>query len=150
MNFKFFLESDQSYKKDTKSTLNKIPKKHSGLIKDYKIIFEPDNTLKNDEDHIGFIDEEKKTITIASPWHYGREYTLLHEIAHAVWKYLINEKMRNEWSKAVKKEKKIDKEGLDQNVEELFCMTYAQYYCKNKMLKFEHPNLIKFIDKIPK
>lgn len=147
MEFKIFLESAENTK-NINDTLKRIPKTHGDLIKNYKISFEPDNTLKKDSKHIGFIDEEKKTIKIAAPWNYGRQYTFLHEIAHAVWKYLVSEKNKKEWKNLIKKEKVKNKEGLDQNEEEIFCMIYAQNYAKNKMSKFEHPELEKFIKSI--
>lgn len=147
MEFKIFLENSENTK-NIKDTLKNIPKKHASLIGGYTIIFEPDNTLKKDKNHIGFIDEEKKTIKIAAPWNYGRQYTFLHEIAHAVWKYLVSEKKKKEWKDLVEKAKLNKKQGLDQNDEEIFCMIYAQNYAKNKMSKFEHPELQNFVKSI--
>jgi hypothetical protein len=144
MQFKIFLEKTENVK-NIQDALKKIPQSHANLIKDYKIVFEPNNTLKKDNDHIGFIDEEKKIIKIAAPWNYGREYTFLHEIAHAVWKYFVNSKQKKIWSRLIKKAKENKKEGLDQNEEEIFCMIYAQHYAKNKISKFNHPTLEEFI-----
>jgi hypothetical protein len=148
MKFLEYLEKRNSYETDIKSTLNKIPKSHYDLVKDYKIIFQSSNTLKNDDDHIGLIDEKNKTITIASPWNYGKEFTLLHEIAHAVWKYALSKQKKQEWSKLFKEAKYKNKKDLSQNEEEIFCMTYAQYYAKNKMKKFDHESLLEFISRI--
>jgi hypothetical protein len=60
MNFKIFLENSENYSADVKETFKKLPRKHFRLIKDYKVEFEPNNTLEGDSGHIGFIDEEKK------------------------------------------------------------------------------------------
>lgn len=148
MRFKEYVEKKESSLEDMKKTLKKLPRTHYDLIKNYKIIFQPTITLRGDDKHIGLIDEKEKTITIASPWNYGREYTLLHEIAHAVWKYLVSSDQKNEWKKIFKNTKSKNKKDLSQNEEEIFCMTYAQYYAKNKLVKFDHDNLLKFIEKI--
>jgi hypothetical protein len=149
MKFTDYLESKEiaSQKEDIKQTFAKIPKKHANLVKDYKIIFQKSNCLKGDDKHIGLIDEKNKTITIAAPWNYGREYTLLHEIGHAVWKYLVSEEAKKEWERLVSKVKKTTKD-LNQNNEEIFCMLYAQNYAKNKLIKFDHDELKKFVSKI--
>jgi len=65
-----------------------------------------------------------------------------------VWKYIVSDNKKKEWKDLVRKEKLKNKEGLDQNEEEIFCMIYAQHYAKNKMSKFEHPDLEKFIKSI--
>jgi hypothetical protein len=127
--------------KDVNKTLRKLPKDHFDLIKKYKIQFEPNNTLKGDSDHIGFIDEEKKKIKVAAPWRYGREFTLLHEIAHAVWKYKVSEEKKKEWSKIIKNTKNKQK----QNNEELFCMAYANYYSRHKVEIHNHEKWNNFI-----
>lgn len=141
MNFKLYLEKTNLYSLDIKKTLNKLPKKHYKLIKDYKIEFQPNNTLKGDSGHIGFIDEENKKITIAAPWNYGREFTLLHEVAHAVWKYVVSKEEKKEWSKIVKNTENKQK----QNDEELFCMAYANFYAKHKIEIHNHENWSVFI-----
>jgi hypothetical protein len=146
MEFKTYLESEE--KDDVKRTLEKIPKKHSELVKDYKIIFQPGNCLKGDDSHIGLIDEKNKTITIASPWNYGREYTLLHEVGHAVWKFVMKDSDKKEWKRLLSKERRSGKGHLKQDDEEIFCMTYAQHYAKNKLKKFDHESLVNFISNI--
>lgn len=149
MNFKDFIHiNESSEKKDVKKTLDGIPKKHSELVKGYKISFQPSNCLKGDKGHIGFIDEKKKQITIASPWNYGREYTLLHEVGHAVWKFLVDKEKKKEWSKILKPIKSNNKKDLNQNDEEIFCMIYAQVYAKNKMKKYDHKTLEDFVSRI--
>lgn len=144
--FKKYLESEE--KKDIKRTLEKIPDRHALLVKDYEIVFQPNNTLKGSKGHIGLIDEKKKRITIASPWNYPREYTLLHEIGHAVWKFLVSDEQKGEWKKFLKSERAKSKKNLGQEDEEIFCMIYAQIYAKNKMEKFKNKNLERFVRKI--
>jgi len=150
LDFKYFLET--SFMTDVRKTVLKIPAAHRNLVKGYKYKAEGGNTLSGDEGHVGEIDEKKKRIRVAAPWNYGREFTILHEIAHAVYKYFVNEKMRKEWSAMLKKTKAKSKENrdyLNQDDEEIFCMIYAQHYTRNGMVKFEHPELEKFIEKIP-
>jgi len=88
----------------------------------------------------------RRTVTIAAPWNYGREFTFLHELAHKVWENLVDEKMRNEWVALVKR----TKHKMQQNAEELFCMAYANHYAKNKIEIHNHPEWEKFIKKLPK
>ena len=141
MRFSEYLNEHSESDKDVKRTLGKLPSKHAGLVQGYKVVFQPSNSLKGDEEHIGVIDEKKKTITISSPWNYGREYTLLHEVGHAVWKYLVDDKKKAEWKKILSGVKKNNKKDLNQNDEEIFCMTYAQYYAKNNMKNITYFNL---------
>jgi len=143
MNFKKFLIKNEN--KDIEKTLEKIPESHRKLIKNYKIIFQGSNLLKNGEKNVGFIDEENKTITISAPWNYSREFVLLHEIAHVIWKYVILEEQKAEWKKIFNKVKNNNKKDLDQNAEEIFCHSYAQAYTKNKLEKFDHNELVNFI-----
>lgn len=142
----YFFETEE--KDDIKRTLEKIPKGHSDLVKDYKIVFQPGNCLEGDDGHIGIIDEKRKTITIASPWNYGREYTLLHEVGHAVWKFIMDAKKKRAWKKILARERRAGKRHLNQDDEEIFCMIYAQHYAKNKMKKFDHESLVEFVSKI--
>jgi len=149
LDFKIFVENNKNFMSDVKETMLKIPKRHAKLVKNYKFHSEKGNTLKGDAGHVGEIDEKTKKIKVAGPWHYGREFCILHEIGHAVWKYLVDSKARKKWSELFKSAKKQDKDGLDQNEEESFCMIYAQHYAKNKLMKYDHPELQKFIDKLP-
>lgn len=147
MNFKLFLES-QEYKDDINKTLGKLPKDHSLLIKKYKIEFQPNNTLRGDSKHIGFIDEENKKIKIAAPWNYCREFTFLHEIAHAVWKYKVPKDKKKEWNELFKSEKhkmRDNKESINQNAEEIFAMCYANFYTKHKISTYKNEKWNKFI-----
>lgn len=145
LNFKVFLEAD-GHMADVNKTILKLPKSHAALVKGYKFVVEKGNTL--DGKNVGEIDEKKKRIKVAAPWNYPREFTILHEIGHAVWKYLVDNKKRKEWNELVKTARKTNKEGLDQNFEEVFCMIYAQHYVKNKVSKFDHPKLLVFVSKI--
>lgn len=156
MNFKLFLEKTEFYTQDVKKTLGKIPKDHANLIKNYKIKFEPENTLKNDSNHIGFIDEKNKKIRVAAPWNYSRSFTFLHEIGHAVWKYKLDEKQKKEWAKILKstKEKqkknlpKESRDALNQDVEEIFCMAYASKYSKHPIITYTNKDWDSFIARI--
>lgn len=156
MDFKLFLENMEEYQKDIKNILKNIPKNHANLIKNYKINFEPTNTLKNDSDHIGFIDEENKIIKIAAPWNYSRCFTVLHEVAHAVYKYKLDKKLKKEWNEIVKNTKQKQKQSLpkkcqsaiSQNSEELFCMAYASFYSKHSVNTYENKIWRNFIEKI--
>jgi len=156
MNFKLFLENSEEYSSDIKKTLGKIPKDHANLIKGYKVKFEPENTLKNDSGHVGFIDEEKKIIRIAAPWNYSRSFTFLHEVAHAVWKYKMSSAQKKEWSDLLKSTKENQKKNissksknsLNQNSEEVFCMAYASKYSKHPVVTYDNKKWISFIGKI--
>jgi hypothetical protein len=144
MNFKeFLIESNLS---DVHKTLRKLPNSHSELVKGYKFQFDSNNTLKNDNKHVGVIDGEKKTITIAAPWNYGREYTLLHEIAHLVWKKFISSELRKKWAKIVAQ----TKDKLKDTDEELFSMAYANFYANNKIEIHTHPTWEQFVKVVPK
>jgi hypothetical protein len=146
MKFKQYISKQEQ--KDIQSTLEKIPRSHADLVKGYEISFQPSNCLKGDKGHIGFIDEEKKKIVISSPWNYGREYTLLHEVGHAVWKRYMDETKKSEWKKILGRVRLKNKKDFDQNDEEIFCMCYAQHYAKNKLCKYDHKELDKFISRI--
>lgn len=148
----FFLESE--YNKEVKKTLQKVPKKHRDLLKGYKYKFQPNNALKGDGEHIGYVDEENKVITIAAPWNYGREYTFLHEMGHLVWKYFMDKGLKKKWKILMKKHKqqqakKNTGDSLDQNEEEIFCMCYAANYCKHPVVTFYNDKWNDFIQKIP-
>ena len=125
--------------RNVEETLKKLPKKHSELIKGFNLKFTPNNTLKNDKNHIGYI--YKKDIVVAAPYNYGREFTLLHEIAHMIWEKLIDKKTKKQWIKIYKNYKK----DLKQNAEEIFCMVYANMHVKHKLKTYEKPELEKFI-----
>ena len=144
LNFKiYFEESDNN---DLKKLLSKIPKSHKNLVKDFKFTYTKNNTLNGDKKHIGVIYKDK--IEIAAPWNYSREFTTLHEIAHMVWAYKMSSKLKNEWKKISKKTLKDNKNINEKDPEELFCMAYAQYYAKNKITKFDHPEWEKFIKQL--
>lgn len=133
---------------DVKATLAKIPKSHQKLVKGFKIVFEPRNTLEGDDGHVGMvINKPKKMIRIASPWNYGREFTLLHEVAHLVWAVFMTPELKKEWGAITKRTKDKKK---DENEEELFCHSYANTYAKNKVTIHDHAEWDKFIrTKVP-
>ena len=143
MEFRSFVEAQEAMK-DVKKTLIKLPKSHAALVKGYKYVFKGDNTL--DGDHIGELDTGKKKITVAAPWNYGRQYAILHEIGHAVWEHLVDDDKKKEWQRIVKS----TKNKQNQNAEELFCMAYADFYAKNKVVIHNHPEWEKFVRNLPK
>jgi len=140
--FYLLLEKIQSEEeKNVKATLKKIPKEHAALIKGFNLKFTPNNTLKNDKKHIGFI--HKKNIVVAAPYNYGREFTLLHEIAHMVWEKLVSKELKEKWNNLYKKYKK----KLGQNSEEIFCMIYSNIYVRHKLETYDNKELEDFIKK---
>jgi mRNA-degrading endonuclease RelE of RelBE toxin-antitoxin system len=153
--FRIFFES--KVHDEAQTTLEKLPKGHRDLIKDYKFDFQTGVNLKGYPDSIGIIHlgkNDKQMIKVASPWRYPTEFALLHEIAHKIYEKLVSEKLRKEWSAIVKKVrpdiKKIDKAVGGQDDEEIFAHSYAQFYTYNKMSKFDHGELQDFISKLPK
>jgi len=146
MNFKVFLTESEKKKnlEDVNKTLKKLPKKYRDLFKGFKFKFEADNTLNGDNEHVGLIDTEKKTITIAAPWNYGREFTLLHEIAHLVWGHFLEDDLKKKWNHMAKNTKNKVNDGL----EELFCMAFANSFAKNKIGIHTHPKWEKFIKEL--
>ena len=132
--FKVFFEGKEECE-NTDNTLDKLPKSHAALVKGYKFKWENGNCLKGDNEHVGVIDPKKKTITIAAPYNYGREFTFLHELGHKVFEKWMTPALLKEWKAIIKKTK--DKQN--QNAEELWCMAYANYFAKNKMVIHNHP-----------
>ena len=141
MNFRQFLESKNP---DLETTLKKLPEKVRSLLKGYEFKFTPDNALKNDKEHIGVVDKDKKIITIAAPWNYGREMALLHEIGHLVWESLITNDQKKEWSKIVKNTKDKQKQAD----EELFSMAFANHFVHMKIEIHSHNTWEGFIKRI--
>lgn len=143
MRFRQFLENQEE---DLKESLKKLPKRHRALIKGYSINFQGSNGLKGDSKHVGVIDEKKKSITISAPWRYGREFTLFHEIAHMVWERLVDRPTQKRWHEIVKQ----TKGKKNENVEEMFCMAYANNYVKHKVVSYHYPEWEAFIKNLPK
>lgn len=137
--FRLYLESEEE--ENVQKMISKLPKGHQRLLKGYKFKYTPGNTLKGDDDHIGYIHKDK--IVVAAPWNYGREFTTLHEIAHLVWEYKMTPALKKEWSAVVKKNPKRQK----QNDEELFAMAYACHYAKHQIKVHDHPEWHEFIEK---
>lgn len=152
LNFRDFTESIES---ELKKTLRKLPLKHRKLVQTYKFSFEHRPTIKG-QDHVGEIDEKKHKIKIAAPWFHSREFTILHEVAHAVWKYILNPRLQQEWKQLLQKTKKQqiahtkDRAALNQNQEEIFCMAYASYYAEHKPFAYHNDAWMKFIKQLPK
>lgn len=144
--FRDFFEQTKEQEANIKATLKKLPRSHQELITHYDIKWQCDNTLDGDDEHIGIINPHKKTITIASPWNYGREYTFLHEIAHKVFERWMTKEMFAEWKKIIAK----TKDKMHQSAEELWCMAYANHFAKNKIVIHDHPEWDMFIKKFIK
>ena len=146
--FRYFFEQTKEQEANIKATLKKLPSSHQELIAHYDIKWQCDNTLDGDDKHIGIINPNNKTITIASPWNYGREYTFLHEIGHKIWEAFVlpHPTLVKQWKQIVKK----TKNKMNQNAEELFAMGYANFYAKNKIVIHTHTEWEKFIKNLPK
>ncbi len=138
--FRQFFESSEE-EDNLKATLAQLPTSHRDLIKDCSLKLHNGNTLDKDDQHIGYMDAKKKEIAVAAPWHYGREFTFLHEIGHRVYDTLPKE-FKDKWEHLVKK---TDHKFKEHNIEELFCMIYAQAYAKHKLKEFEIPVLVKYV-----
>lgn len=157
MDFKQFFESEEKqFQDDIKDTLKNVPKSHRALISDYQFKYQAGNTLDNDDKHVGEIDEKKKHIKVAAPYNYSREFTILHELAHAIFKFKMTPELIKEWRALVKKTRKEqkdkiqDKNSLDQNAEEVFCMAYATTYAKHPPKTYSHDEWTNFIKtKVP-
>jgi hypothetical protein len=146
MGFKQFMQDQMGEEKnDIARTLRKLPPKHQELVQGYRWKFHGGNTLNGDDEHIGYMDDHEKEIAIASPWNYGREFAVLHEIAHRVWETLVPDQMKRIWAQIVSQ----TKEKQDQSPEELFSMAYASTYAKNKISIHDHPQWEKFIRSLP-
>lgn len=150
--FRSFLQESEE-KENVKKMISKLPKKHQKLLHGYKFKYTSGNTLSGDDGHIGVIYKDK--ITVASPWNYGREFTTLHEIAHLVYEYLMDKKLKKEWEALFAKYKtkqmktlkghEIKTDALNQNAEEIFCMAYAAAYAKHPPVVYHVPQWIDFI-----
>lgn len=139
-NFKLWLvESEEQ--DDIKKTLAELPKSHADLVRGYTVKFQGGNTMKGDESHIGMVDDQTKTITLAAPWRYPRSYTYLHEIGHLVWAHFVTPEMKKEWSRLALRNKTEN----PQNDEEEFCMSYAQHFANNKLIKYHLPERNRFV-----
>lgn len=151
MNFKTYLEQKEiEEEKNVKKMLSSLPKKHKKLLNGYKFTFTPGNVLNGDNQHIGYIHNNK--IVVAAPWNYSRGFTTLHEIAHLVWDHLMTPELKKEWTNLLKKAKKEMKksDSLNQNDEEIFCMAYATAYTKHPPITYMNEKLQDFIkNKVP-
>jgi hypothetical protein len=139
LNFKIFLAGEE--KNDIENTISKLPKKHQEAINNIEIEYTCGNTLDFDKNHVGQIKNNK--MVVSAPWNYSRQFTTLHEIAHVIWCKILNDKQKKEWAKISKKKKLKEK-----NIEELFCMAYANYYSKHKLLIYKNKHWEIFIKKI--
>jgi len=139
---------EQSYKKETKNlnqSLKKLPKKYRDLVKGFEFRFLDGSALENDPEHIGYKIDSPKVIAVAGPWHYGREFTLFHEIGHLVWERLLDDVHKKDWKRIVDS---TEGKRQHQGIEEMFCMSFANYYVKNKMVIHDHPEWQEFMKKL--
>jgi len=149
MRFKEFVqnmsaEDMDEEKRDIQQTLGKLPPSHANLVKGFKWKFQSGNTLHGDDEHVGYMDDQSKEIAVAAPWNYGREFTVLHEVAHRVWE-LLPRPLKQQWANVVAHTEKKQ----NQSPEELFCMAYANHYAKNKIVIHDHPQWHEFIKNLP-
>jgi hypothetical protein len=142
-----FMQGDNmdEEKRDIEKTLGKLPPSHAGLVRGYRWKFHAGNTLNGDDEHVGYVDDNTKEIAVAGPWNYGREFTILHEVAHKVWEQYVSQPMKKQWHQIVA----ATKHKQDQEPEELFCMAYANHYAKNKIVIHSHKEWDDFIKGIP-
>ncbi len=135
---------------DIKKMLGKIPPSHANLVQGFQWKFHGGNTLNGDSQHVGYMDAGEKEIAVAAPWNYGREFTVLHEIAHKVWDQLPNQ-LKQQWMKLSTQMTDGQRKdaSLKQEPVELFCMSYAQFYAKTKLTKFDNPQWMNFIASLP-
>lgn len=129
---------------DVAKTIAKLPPQYQELVRGYKFLFEPRNTLEGDDGHVGVISNHpKKIIKVAAPWRYSREFTVLHEVAHLVYETFIRgTPLEKQWEKlalSVKNRKK------DEPAEELFCHGFAATYCDHPPVIHYHDEWVKFI-----
>lgn len=151
MDFKRFFLEEEEEERNLKATLAKLPDGHRALVKGFKFRYQPGNTLRGDDKHIGVID--KDTITVAAPWNYSRCFTTLHELAHLIWEKKMPASLREEWKKLFVAHKEKQKSGLpeecraalDQNAEEIFCMVYSTAYSKHPVATYNNQEWTKFI-----
>lgn len=148
MSFKEFVAQNnmEEEKGDIERTLSKIPPSHAELVKGYHWKFHAGNTLNGDNQHVGYIDDLEREIAVAAPYNYGREFTILHEIAHKVWERYLSPEYKRQWLNIVAQ----TREKQNQEPEELFCMAYANRYAKNKIVVHDHPEWHQFIESLPK
>lgn len=143
--FKNFVREDEEVQK----TLARLPKNIQTMLNGFEFRFYASNTLPGDDGHVGMVvSEPKRIIHISAPWRYGRQFTLLHEIAHIVYaKYIKDTPSEKEWAKISLNTKGRKK---DENAEELFCHGFASMYSDYPVPIHDHPEWRKFIHNILK
>lgn len=140
MNFKIFFENSE----DINKTLAKLPKEHIKLLDGLILNYTCKNTLDYSKEHVGIL--KNKKITVSAPWNYSREFTTLHEVAHIVWCKGLSDEQKSNWKKLFNEEiKKMKHPSAKQSHEEIFCMCYANYYSRHKLLTFENDKWENFI-----
>lgn len=150
-NFRLFLENEEE--KDVKAFISKLPPKHQKLLNGFKFRFTPGNTLKGDNEHIGYIHKDR--IVVAAPFHYSRSLVVGHESGHLIFEKLMTPQLKKEWSALIKRtikdqiksQPKQNQSALKQNDEEIFCMVYASTYVKHPPSTYLNPEWQDFITK---
>lgn len=139
----FFQDNADEEKRDVAKLLAKIPKHHAALVNGFHWKFQAGNTLHGDDQHVGYMDPEDKTICVAAPWNYARDFTVLHEIAHRVWeKYMAPYPERiQKWQHIVDN----TKNRQQQSAEELFSMGYAATYATHPPIIHYHSEWVEFM-----
>ena len=141
--FKGFVKEDE----DVAKTLRKIPPHHQALVRGYKFVFEPGNTLHGDKGHVGMIvSRPRKLVRIAGPWRYSREFTVLHEIAHLVYEmYVRGTPVEKKWADVA-----LNTPGrkMDEPAEELFCHAYAAMFADHPPGIHRHQEWIRFLKNV--
>src|SRR5262249_38344282 len=125
-----------------------LPASHRALVRGFAIKFVNQPTIPGDDQHIGKVqDKPTKSITLAAPSFYPREFALLHEIGHLVWnKFVKGTGLEKKWLTIYKN----TKGRVRQNAEECMCHAYASYYGHNKVEKHNFPAWDEFIRNLPK
>lgn len=159
MRFKDFFKEDKNAEgmEDIQKTISKLPQSHAALVSGFQMKFHPGNTLNGDKNHVGYVDDNSKEIAVAAPWNFSREFTILHEIAHKVWEKFVapNQRLAQLWTQLVQKNSSDQmqrnpqaKDSLDQEPEEIFCHSYANFYSKHKNATYNNPEWMHFIKNI--
>ena len=143
--FKKYFHEDE----DVSKTIAKLPHSHQQLAKQFKVLFEPQNTLQGDDDHVVMVtNKPRPLIKIAAPMYHSREHTLLHEIAHLVYETFVKgTPLEKEWA-VIAQNTPMKKQDRD-NAEEYFAHAYGTFYSKNRLTKFDIPEWMEFIKRLP-
>ena len=141
--FRIYLEGREE-DVNLQDTLRRLPAAHRAMALRYRYRLQPGNTLRGDDDNVGELDPRNKVVTVAGPWRYGREFTVLHEIGHLVWERLRPEQKKHWQALAAPHLKKLGQNSA----EEAFAMLYAQAYAANKLVRYDVRDLVAFVKRL--